>query len=216
MKIDYLILGEYQTNCYVLRKESLGLRNNESAQDCLVIDPGLEAGELIEFLDEKKLNPVAVLLTHGHIDHIAGVSALRNRYPEIKVYIHNLDAEMLTEPKINLSAMTGSAFVTEAEDVSLKERDIIDLAGVKLLVLHTPGHTPGGISLYSKEDGVVFVGDTLFADSIGRTDFPGGSTSQLLGSVREKLFTLPEETQVYPGHGPATTIAAEKAHNPFF
>ena len=216
MKIDYLILGEYQTNCYVLRKESLGLRNNESAQDCLVIDPGLEAGELIEFLDEKKLNPITVLLTHGHIDHIAGVSALRNRYPEIKVYIHNLDAEMLTEPKINLSAMTGSAFVTEAEDVSLKERDIIDLAGVKLLVLHTPGHTPGGISLYSKEDGVVFVGDTLFADSIGRTDFPGGSTSQLLGSVREKLFTLPEETQVYPGHGPATTIAAEKAHNPFF
>jgi len=116
MKIDYLILGEYQTNCYVLRK-------NDAAQDCLVIDPGLEADELIDFLDEQKLNPVAVLLTHGHIDHIAGVAALRSGFPEIKVYIHNLDAEMLTEPNINLSAMTGSAFVTEAEDVSLKERD---------------------------------------------------------------------------------------------
>ena len=209
MKIDYLILGGYQTNCYVLRK-------NDSAKDCLIIDPGLEAGELIEFLDEQKLNPVAVVLTHGHIDHIAGLTLIRKRSPEIKIYIHNLDAEMLTEPNINLSAMTGSAFVTDAEDVSLKERDVIDLAGVKLLVLHTPGHTPGGISLYSKQAGVVFVGDTLFADSIGRTDFPGGSMSQLLNSVREKLFTLPDKTEVYPGHGPATTIEVEKAHNPFF
>ena len=209
MKIDYLILGGYQTNCYVLRKD-------DSAKDCLIIDPGLEPDVLIEFLDEQKLNPVAVVLTHGHIDHIAGVAALRSRFPEIKVYIHNFDAEMLTEPNINLSAMSGSAFVTDAEDVSLKERDVIDIASIKLLVLHTPGHTPGGISLYSKEDGVVFVGDTLFADSIGRTDFPGGNMSQLLNSVREKLFTLPEETQVYPGHGPATTVAAEKAHNPFF
>jgi len=209
MKIDYLILGGYQTNCYVLRKD-------DSAKDCLIIDPGLEADELIEFLKEQKLNPVAVILTHGHLDHIAGVAALRSGFPEIKVYIHNLDAEMLTDPNINLSAMTGSAFVTEAEDVSLKGRDVIDLAGVKLHVLHTPGHTPGGISLYSKDHRVAFVGDTLFADSIGRTDFPGGSSSQLLASVREKLFTLPETTQVYPGHGPATTIAAEKAHNPFF
>jgi len=209
MKIDYLILGGYQTNCYVLRKD-------DSAKDCLIIDPGLEADELIGLLDEQKLNPVAVLLTHGHIDHIAGVAALRNRFADIKVYIHNLDAEMLTEPTINLSAMSGIAFVTDSEDVPLKEREIIDLAGVKLLVLHTPGHTPGGISLYSRQAGVVFVGDTLFADSIGRTDFPGGSMSQLLASVREKLFTLPGETEVYPGHGPATTIAAEKAHNPFF
>lgn len=209
MKIDYLILGAYQTNCYILRSD-------DSARDCLVIDPGLEAGDLIEFLDEQKLNPVAVLLTHGHIDHIAGVKELRSRFSEIKVYIHNLDAEMLTDPGINLSAISGSAFVTEAEYVAVKERDMIDLAGVKLLVLHTPGHTPGGISLYSKETGVAFVGDTLFADSIGRTDFPGGSMSQLLNSVREKLFTLPEDTEVYPGHGPSTTIAAEKAHNPFF
>jgi hydroxyacylglutathione hydrolase len=209
MKIDYLILGGYQTNCYVLRK-------NDAAQDCLIIDPGLEAAELTEFLEEQKLHPLAVVLTHGHIDHIAGVPILRSRFPEIKLYIHKLDAEMLSEPMINLSTMTGAGFATEPEDVSLQDGDVIDLAGVKLLVLHTPGHTPGGISLYSKQDGVVFVGDTLFADSIGRTDFPGGSMSQLLNSVRLKLFTLPEKTEVYPGHGPATTIAAEKAHNPFF
>ena len=209
MKIDYLILGGYQTNCYVLRQ-------NDAAQDCLIIDPGLEADELLDFLDEQKLNPLAVILTHGHIDHIAGVTALRSRFPEIKLYIHKLDANMLSEPVNNLSTMTGAGFTTEPEDVSLQDGDEIDLAGVKLLVLHTPGHTPGGISLYSKQDGVVFVGDTLFADSIGRTDFPGGSMSQLLNSVRLKLFTLPEKTEVYPGHGPATTFAAEKAHNPFF
>ena len=209
MKIDCLILGAYETNCYILRK-------NKDSKNCLVIDPGLEAGELLEFLDEQKLNPAAVILTHGHIDHIAGVTAMRSRFPEIKVYIHNLDAVMLTEPGKNLSAMTGAPFITEPEDVSLQERYVIDLAGIKLLVLHTPGHTPGGISLYSKEDGVAFVGDTLFAGSIGRTDFPGGGMSQLLESVRAKLFSLPEETKVYPGHGPETTIAAEKAHNPFF
>ena len=209
MKIDYLILGGYQTNCYVLRQ-------NDAAQDCLIIDPGLEADELLDFLDEQKLNPLAVILTHGHIDHIAGVTALRSRFPEIKLYIHKLDANMLSEPVNNLSTMTGAGFTTEPEDVSLQDGDEIDLAGVKLLVLHTPGHTPGGISLYSKEARVVFVGDTLFADSIGRTDFPGGSMSQLLNSAREKLFTLPEDTEVYPGHGPATTIATEKAHNPFF
>ena len=216
MKIDRLILGGYETNCYVLRKESLGLRQSDAAAECLVVDPGLEAEELIEFLTEQKLKPVAVVLTHGHIDHIAGVALLRERFGDAKVYIHKLDAGMLAQPQTNLSAMTGFAFSTAPADVSLDEQDLIELAGVKLLVLHTPGHTPGGISLYSQEYGVVFVGDTLFADSIGRTDFPGGSTSQLLNGVREKLFTLPDDTKVYPGHGPPTTIAREKAHNPFF
>jgi glyoxylase-like metal-dependent hydrolase (beta-lactamase superfamily II) len=112
--------------------------------------------------------------------------------------------------------MSGAAFRTEPEDFSLEEHSVIEQAGLKLLVLHTPGHTPGGISLYAQDQGIIFVGDTLFAGSIGRTDFPGGSMSQLLNSVREKLFTLPGETKVYPGHGPATTIAQEKAHNPFF
>jgi glyoxylase-like metal-dependent hydrolase (beta-lactamase superfamily II) len=209
MKIDHLILGAYETNCYVLR-------GSDAAKDCLVIDPGLDAEPLIDLLKEQNLNAVAVALTHGHIDHIAGVAALREQFPDIKVYIHRLDAEMLTEPYANLSVMSGIAFSTEPEDISLEEQDVIEQAGVKLTLLHTPGHTPGGICLYSRDEGVAFVGDTLFADSIGRTDFPGGSMSQLLNSVREKLFTLPDETKVYPGHGPATTIAREKAHNPFF
>ncbi|MGD8786637.1 MAG: MBL fold metallo-hydrolase [Phycisphaerales bacterium] len=208
MQIDCLVMGAYETNCYILR-------SSETAEDCLVIDPGLGPDRLIEYLQEQELNPVAVVLTHGHIDHIAGVAALRERFPDIKVYVHKLDAEMLTEPYANLSAMAGSAFSVEPAEFSLDEQDVIELAGVKLSVLHTPGHTPGGICLYSEEEGVVFSDDVLFAESIGRTDFPNGSMEQLLNSVKEKLFILPDETKVYPGHGPVTTIAHEKAHNPF-
>ncbi len=208
MKIERLILGVYETNCYVLR-------SNEATKDCLIVDAGLGAGKLIKFLEEHQLNPVAVVLTHGHIDHIAGVAALRGRFPDIKVYIHKLDAEMLSEPQTNLSAMTGGAFSIEPADFSVEEQSCIEQAGVKLSVLHTPGHTPGGICLYSKNEAIVFTDDALFADSIGRTDFPCGSTEQLLKSIREKLFILPDETKVYPGHGPITTIAHEKAHNPF-
>jgi len=208
MKIDHLILGAYETNSYIVRQ-------SETAGDCLIIDTGLDAGNLPGFLTEHGLNPVALVFTHGHVDHIGGATAVRSRFPDMKIYIHNLDAEMLSEPKANLSGMTGMPFRTEPEDVSLTEQDVVKQAEIELLVLHTPGHTPGGICLYSKKDGVAFVGDTLFADSVGRTDFPGGSMPQLLSSIKEKLFALPDETKVYPGHGPATTIGHEKAHNPF-
>jgi hydroxyacylglutathione hydrolase len=208
MKIDRLVLGAYETNCYVLR-------SSEAVKDCLIIDTGLGAQKLIKFLYENTLNPVAVVLTHGHIDHIEGVATLRAEFPDIKVYIHKLDAEMLSEPYTNLSAMTGAAFSVEPADFLLEEHSIIEQAGIKLSVIHTPGHTPGGICLYSKDEGTVFTDDTLFADSIGRTDFPNGDTKQLLQSIREKLFTLPDYTKVYSGHGPATTIAHEKKYNPF-
>ena len=208
MKIDRLILGAYQTNCYILRE-------SEAAKDCLIIDTGLEAGELVDFLQTHKLNPAAVVLTHGHADHITGLVALRSQFPDIKVYIHKLDAEMLTGAKDNLSAMAGVLFSSEPAGFSLQEGDVIEQANIKLDVLHTPGHTPGGICLYSKADGVVFVGDTLFADSVGRTDMPGGSATQLIKSIKEKLCILPDDTVVYPGHGPVTTIAQEKANNPF-
>jgi len=208
MKIECLILGVYQTNCYILRQ-------TEADRDCLIIDTGLEAHELIDFLGRYKLNPVAVVLTHGHADHITGVAALRETYPDIKVYIHKLDAKMLTAAKDNLSTMADVPFSTEQADFSLDKGDIIEQAAVKLKVLHTPGHTPGGISLYSKADGIIFVGDTIFAGSVGRTDMPGGSTMQLIKSIKEKLCILPDETVIYPGHGPITTMAQEKANNPF-
>ena len=208
MKIDCLVLGEYETNCYVLR-------SGEAASDCLIVDPGLGAEELIAFLDERKMTAVAAVLTHGHIDHIAGLAALRRSFPDIKVFIHALDAEMLAKPVANLSGLMGRAFAAEPADILLEDGDRIEQAGVRLQVLHTPGHTAGGLCLYSSGGGVVFTDDALFAESIGRTDFPGGSMSRLVRSIKEKLWVLPDETVVYPGHGPSTTIAREKAQNPF-
>ena len=208
MKIDCLMLGEYQTNCYILRV-------TEEAGQCLIVDAGLGADELIEFLGKREIRPVAAVLTHGHIDHIAGIALLRQNYPDIEVLIHELDAEMLTEPAANLSSMMGLPFATEAAQVLLEDGSVIERAGIQLQVLHVPGHSPGGICLYSSEDAVVFTDDALFAESIGRTDFPGGSMPELLDGIRQKLWALPDETVVYPGHGPSSTIAREKSCNPF-
>jgi len=208
VKIDLFVLGAYQTNCYILR-------NSAAAKDCLIVDTGLEAGELVDFLQKHKLNPVSVVLTHGHVDHISGLVELREKYPDIKVYIHKLDAEMLTGASSNISSLMGQSFSTAPADFACEEGDVIESAGIKLEVIHTPGHTPGGVCLYSSDEGIVFVGDTLFADSIGRTDFPGGSMGRLVKSIKEKLLTLPDDTVVYPGHGPTTTIAQEKQHNPY-
>ena len=221
MKIDHLILGAFQTNCYVLRE-------SQTAKDCVVIDTGLQAGRLIEFLKEHKLNPVAVVLTHGHADHVAGVAALRESFPDIKVYIHKLDADMLTSSLVHRPSSIvhrpssivprPSSLVPRPSSIAptllLEEQGIIEQAGIKLDVLHTPGHTPGGICLYSEDEGIVFTDDALFADSVGRTDL-GGNMAQLIKSIKEKLLTLPDETTVYPGHGPVTTIEHEKAHNQF-
>jgi glyoxylase-like metal-dependent hydrolase (beta-lactamase superfamily II) len=208
MKIDRLVLGEFETNCYIARSD-------EAATECLIIDTGLDVRALLGFLDRHKLTPAAVVLTHGHIDHIAGVDAMRARFPSLSTYIHKLDAELLTDSVGNLSFMMGSDFSTDRPDYLVDEPDIIDRVGIKLRVIHAPGHTPGGICLYAEQHGVVFVGDTLFADSVGRTDFPGGNMRQLIEGIKTKLLILPDETVVYPGHGPETTIGGEKANNPF-
>lgn len=208
MKIDRLVLGDFETNSYVLRK-------NPEAKQALIIDTGLDSRPLIDFLKQNNLTPVALLLTHGHADHIAGVAELRENYPDVKVCIHKLDAEMLTNAHTNLSAMSGLSLNVEAADVIIDCEKPIEFAGITLQPLHTPGHTKGGICLYSENDGVIFVGDTLFAGSVGRTDFPGSSGTELITSIKEKLLPLPEDTTAYPGHGPATTIGQEKTANPF-
>jgi len=208
MKMDHLVLGDYQTNCYILR-------SSESETDCVIIDTGLADDQPTTYLLENNLKPMALILTHGHADHIGGIKQLRDKYPEVKVYIHSLDSEKLTRPSKNLSLVTGKIIKTEPADCLLGDGQVIAVAGMEMQVLHTPGHTPGGICLYMKNEGVVFSGDTLFADSVGRTDFPGGNATELIKSIKDKLCVLADETAVYPGHGPATTIAKEKLHNQF-
>ncbi len=208
MIIDHLSLGVFQTNCYILRAAA-------EAGHCLIIDTGLDAGQLERFLEDNRLNPVAVVLTHGHIDHIAALNDLREKYSALKVYVHELDAEMLTGSEANLWILPMKPFSTAPADFVVRDGDQIEAADIKLEVLHTPGHTPGGICLYASDQAVVFSGDTLFAESVGRTDMPGGDMSQLVTSIKQKLFTLPENTIVHPGHGPSTTIANEKENNPF-
>ena len=208
MNIKTFVLGDYQTNSYCLTA-------TESAKDCLIIDTGLQSQPLINFLKENELNPVAAVFTHGHIDHIDGLALLRANWPNIKVAIHKDDAGMFDDDKQNLSAFSGMPFRASPADIIIEAEGLQTFASLEFQVLHTPGHTSGGISLYSESDGVVFVGDALFAGSIGRTDFPGGDFNQLIASIKSKLLTLPEDTKVYPGHGPATTIATEKRTNPF-
>ncbi|MBN1510367.1 MAG: MBL fold metallo-hydrolase [Sedimentisphaerales bacterium] len=208
MKIDRFILGDFETNCYVVRAD-------EAAKDCLVIDPGFDAQQVVDFLVERELNPVAIVLTHGHADHIVGVQGLRRQFPEAKVYIHKLDATMLTNSATNLSSLVGRPYAADPADMLLEDGETVEQAGVRLEVLHTPGHTPGGMSLYAREEGLAFVGDTLFVDSVGRTDFPGGDMGQLIRGIKGKLLTLPDNTVVYPGHGMRSTIGREKRANPF-
>ncbi|MFH1614779.1 MAG: MBL fold metallo-hydrolase [Planctomycetota bacterium] len=208
MKIDTLVLGSYQTNCYILRAD-------ETSTDCLIIDIGLESGGLIDFLKQENLKPLAVVFTHGHADHIAGLNHLQKKFSGIKVCIHTLDAEALADPLRNLGSFAGLNLTTRPADVLLQDDQYIEYARIRLKVLHTPGHTPGGICLHSSAEQVLFTGDTLFAGSIGRTDFPYADSGILLESIKQKILPLPETTTLYSGHGPKTSLANEKKYNPF-
>ena len=208
MKMRHLILGDYQTNSYVLTAA-------EEAKGCVIVDTGLASEPLIALLKENSLNPELLILTHGHADHIGGVAVLRENFPDVKVAIHKNDADMLVDPAMNLSALAGMNCVSAPAEIIIETEEPIESAGLKFRVLHTPGHTQGGICLYCESEGTVFVGDTLFAGSIGRTDFPGGDFNQLISGIKEKLLTLPDETKVFPGHGPATTIETEKKFNQY-
>lgn len=208
MQIKTLVLGLYENNSYIVRQ-------SETSKDCIIVDTALNAKGILDYLNENGLNPVAIVLTHGHIDHIFGVKPLREAYPGIQVYIHKLDAHMLTDGQANLSSLSGAIFKTEAAEHLFDEPDMLKLAGIELQVLHTPGHTPGGVCFYNKQANVLFSGDTLFAGSVGRTDFPNGSMAQLIGNIKTKLMPLPDETEVLPGHGPKTTIGQEKKFNQY-
>ncbi|MBT9131665.1 MAG: Hydroxyacylglutathione hydrolase GloC [Firmicutes bacterium] len=192
MIIESLTVGFFETNCYILGKRETG--------DAAIIDPGDEEARILKRIEEQGLNPLCIINTHGHVDHIGATRSLAERLKNIKVYIHEADAQMLT------GLETDALFF-------LKDGDSISAGGLRFKIIHTPGHTPGGISLLI--NGHLFSGDSLFCGSIGRTDLPGGSTKQLLRGLKEKILTLPGKTIVHPGHGPASTIEDEKLSNPF-
>lgn len=205
MKIEHFTVGVVGTNCY--------FAINGETKECVVIDPGDYAEMLAEKLTAGGYTPVAILLTHGHFDHIMGVEGLRTQFG-IPAYVHEDDAQMLEQPQLNACAMIGARVSLKA-DKTVKDGDTLNLAGMEIQAIHTPGHTPGGVCYYFPQEEVVFSGDTLFCESVGRTDLPGGSMSALVRSIKEKLFKLPDLTVVYTGHGEPTKIGDEKRYNPF-
>ena len=205
LKVEQYVVGPVQTNCY--------FAVNDETKEMILIDPGANADRLIQIIEEEKLNPVAILLTHGHFDHAGGAAEVAARFG-IKVYAEEHERETLDDPKLNLSGWTG-AETTYHADVFLKDEQEFDLAGFHIRVLFTPGHTVGGCWYYFAYQDALFSGDTLFAQSVGRTDFPKGSASALIRGIKEKLLPLPDEVTVYTGHNDTTTIGTERRYNPY-
>ncbi len=185
--------------------------------DCLIFDPGLDPEALIRAVESNRLTPAAILCTHGHADHIAGVGHLKERWPTCPLLIGAGDASKLTDPVGNLSAGYGFNLVCPPADRTVREGEILELAGFNLVVRETPGHSVGHVVFITQgvSPTIVFSGDVLFAGSIGRTDFPDGSFADLKEAIHTKLFSLPDDTVVLSGHGPPTTIGEEQATNPF-
>lgn len=211
MKINHYVVGPVQTNCYVVV--------NEEKKECFVIDPGASAKQLADQMRKEEWVPVAVLLTHGHFDHAGAAEEFAKEF-DIKIYAHEAEKDTLEDPQKNVSWMMGVSEQYQA-DVFLRDQEILTLAGFEIQVLHTPGHTKGGCCYYIPTEDVIFTGDTLFAQSVGRTDFPGGSMSEIVRSITDKLMTLNKagnletDIMVYPGHNDPTTIETERINNPY-
>ena len=206
MKIETMVLGDVRTNCYLLI--------NEETKEALVVDPADRADVIVRKLIDEGLTLKAILLTHGHGDHILAVGDLKKQFG-VKVYAAKAEEALLSDAAQNLSKALFGIAVTVKPDILLEDGQEFEAAGIRLRMLHTPGHTPGGCCYYQAEEKILFSGDTLFCGSIGRTDFPGGSLSELVRSVKEKLLVLPEDVKVYPGHEEITTIGHEKKYNPY-
>ena len=203
---DYKILGEIGTNCYLLY--------NKDNKRAVLIDPADEADKIMEMIAVKNCTLTAILLTHGHYDHI-GAAVKVSKATKAPIYAGECEKEVLENPSINLSAIMCEHAISLIADKWLTDGEVIELAVITIRCIHTPGHTKGGMSYYVEDANILFSGDTLFAASVGRTDFPTGSMSELVRSIKSKLLILPEHTKVFTGHGESTSIAYEKQYNPF-
>ncbi|HAZ06737.1 MBL fold metallo-hydrolase [Acetobacterium wieringae] len=204
MEVIKKSLGQMGTNCYVVW--------DENTLEAAVVDPGFEDQQIGDIINDNKLKVKYILLTHGHFDHLGGVNQIK-QLTGAKVLIHENDADCLVDPKRNLSALAGIDMVLAPADGYLNENETITLGEIVIRIIHTPGHSKGGVCFLA--DGQLIAGDTLFNTSIGRTDFADGDLSELLNAIEMKLFILDDATIVLPGHGGNTTIGYEKMHNPF-
>ena len=204
LSIKIFTLGDFQTNCFVLSRPSGA---------AWLVDVGQTPGEMLDYVQQQALKIEKIVLTHAHADHIAGLAEALERFPNVPMLIHEAELDFPADPVLNLSQFISQPVVAPNPTETLSHGDTLELDGLTFTVRHTPGHSPGGITLYQAENAVAIVGDTLFADSIGRFDFPTSDGHALLQSIHEQLMTLPDETRVLPGHGPETTVGQEKNHN---
>lgn len=204
MILEIISVGSMEVNCYILAQEE-----NSRA---IIIDPGAQPWKISKVLGKLKLKPALIINTHGHYDHIGA----DNEWGA-PVYAHKLDVPLLKDAMLNMSGLFSLPYTVKSEVKLLEDNQLIELDGIQLKVLHTPGHTPGGITLLlvKPENKIAFTGDTLFCQGIGRSDLTGGSQTQLIKSIEEKLFTLPDDTKIYPGHGDPSSIGQEKKNNSF-
>ena len=206
MRISKLVVGPVATNCYIV--------SDENTKEAFIIDPGAEPDRIIEKVKEIGVSVKAILLTHGHFAHISAVKEVKQAF-DVDVYVGQEDADLMADMELNVSYMFGMPYAARA-DKTLKDGEVLEIAGFSIKVLFTPGHTKGGVCFYLQNENVAFSGDTLFQQSVGRTDFPTGSARVLSESIRNKLMTLPEDLQLFPGHGDSTTVGYEKTYNAFF
>jgi hydroxyacylglutathione hydrolase len=205
MQVETVVVGELSTNCYLL--------HDAKASDGLIVDPGGEAERIMERIASLGIRIGLVVLTHFHFDHVLAAREVADSV-KARLAIHRADAAWLKTPPAFFMQFAPQPPSLEADEL-LEEGDLLRVGGESIRVLHTPGHSPGGISLWSEEDGFVLTGDALFAGGVGRTDLPGSNPRDLIGGIRTRLLVLPDETIVYPGHGPASTIGRERVTNPW-
>lgn len=203
--VECVVVGGVGTNCYIAHKED--------SKHCVVVDPGESGEQIANFLQREEMICDEILLTHGHFDHIHGVDALKNA-TGCKIGACEVESPMLEDPNLNLTSQVGPAKCIRPEHL-WKDGQWVEIGELRFQVIHTPGHTKGSCCFYFEEDQVLFSGDTLFMESIGRSDLPTGNGRELIQSLNEKVLVLPNEVKVFPGHGPATDIAYENANNPY-